>query len=148
MDDLQDVINVRKAPSIWEKFGKAFNLNGGDRSASDDRKRRERGKPVEKTGVFGVSLEQQVEQYGVDSTFGVGPVPLRIPAFVDECISAMRQMDMSVEGVFRKTAIFDVPKSWLPWLITTLTMRECLLTKILSSSLRCLRGIFENFLTV
>lgn len=102
MDDLQDVINVRKAPSIWEKFGKAFNLNGGDRSASDDRKRRERGKPVEKTGVFGVSLEQQVEQYGVDSTFGVGPVPLRIPAFVDECISAMRQMDMSVEGVFRK----------------------------------------------
>lgn len=100
MDDLQDAINVRKSPSIWEKFGKAFNLNGGDRSASDDKKRSR--KPGEKTGVFGVSLEQQVDQYGVDSTFGVGPVSLRIPAFVDECISAMRQMDMSVEGVFRK----------------------------------------------
>jgi RhoGAP domain len=33
---------------------------------------------------------------------GSGPGSLRIPAFVDDSISAMRQMDMSIEGVFRK----------------------------------------------
>lgn len=91
MEELTDLIETRKAPSIWGKFGKAFSLNGGPES-----------KNKKKVGVFGVSLEQQVEKFGVDSTFGVGPGELRIPAFVDECVSAMRQMDMSIEGIFRK----------------------------------------------
>lgn len=90
MDELMELVEVRKAPSLWHKFGKAFNINGNT----------EREK--KKTGVFGVSLEQQIEKYGVESTFGVGPDKLTIPAFVDECISAMRQMDMSIEGIFRK----------------------------------------------
>lgn len=93
-DELVELIETRKQPSLWEKFGKAFSLSGGAGSADQKAKK--------KTGVFGVSLEQQVEKYGVSTTFGVGPTQLRIPAFVDECVSAMRQMDMSVEGIFRK----------------------------------------------
>lgn len=91
IDELLELIETRKAPSLWEKFGKAFSLNANN--SGDDKK---------KYGVFGVSLEVQVEKYGVDSVFGVGTTPLKIPAFVDECISSMRQMDMSVEGIFRK----------------------------------------------
>lgn len=60
-----------------------------------------------------------MERNGADSMHGAGPGPLRVPSFVDDCISAMKQMgqyslsppraridandvDMSVEGVFRK----------------------------------------------
>lgn len=91
-EELLDLIETRKAPSLWEKFGKAFSLNGN--SGADEKK----------YGVFGVSLEVQVEKYGVDSVFGVGSTPLKIPAFVDECVSSMRQMDMSIEGIFRKNS--------------------------------------------
>ncbi|KAF5102589.1 hypothetical protein D0Z00_000299 [Geotrichum galactomycetum] len=91
IEELLDLIETRKAPSLWEKFGKAFSLNGS--SGADDKK---------KYGVFGVALEVQVEKYGVDCVFGVGSTPLKIPAFVDECVSSMRQMDMSIEGIFRK----------------------------------------------
>lgn len=38
----------------------------------------------------------------MESTYGVGPGALRVPGIIDDTISAMRQMDMSVEGVFRK----------------------------------------------
>ncbi|KAF5100930.1 hypothetical protein D0Z00_001061 [Geotrichum galactomycetum] len=94
MDDLIDLIETRKAPSLWGKFGKAFSKNNN--AASESKSKQKKG------GVFGISLEYQVEKYGVESTFGVGPGKLKIPAFVDECVSAMRQMDMSVEGIFRK----------------------------------------------
>ncbi|CAN6674486.1 hypothetical protein TRVA0_054S00848 [Trichomonascus vanleenenianus] len=93
LDELFDMIDVKRNPSLWEKFGKAFGGSGGGNSAKKDKK---------KAGVFGVSLTTLTEKYGVDSTLGVGPGPLRIPAFIDDCISAMRQKDMSVEGVFRK----------------------------------------------
>lgn len=53
-------------------------------------------------GTFGVPLEVLVERNGVDSALGAGPGRIRIPSFVDDSISAMRNMDMSVEGVFRK----------------------------------------------
>lgn len=43
-----------------------------------------------------------MERNGVDSALGAGPGRIRIPSFVDDSISAMRNMDMSVEGVFRK----------------------------------------------
>jgi RhoGAP domain len=62
--------------------------------------------------VFGIPLEILVERNGSNSVMGSGPGSLRIPAFVDDSISAMRQMgiqlqnftnsDMSIEGVFRK----------------------------------------------
>lgn len=52
--------------------------------------------------VFGAPLEDLTERYGVESTQAVGPQPLRIPAFVDDCLAALHQKDMTVEGIFRK----------------------------------------------
>lgn len=69
-------------------------------------------------GTFGVPLEFLVEREGVDSLLGATHVALRIPSFLDDVISAMRQMgqwtplpvipridisvDLSIEGIFRK----------------------------------------------
>ncbi|BDD62593.1 hypothetical protein MAP00_007559 [Monascus purpureus] len=87
LEELLSLIESRK-PTIWNIFGRAFN--------------KETKRPGKKKGIFGVSLEYLVEKEGADSTHGVGPGALRIPALVDDAISAMRQMDMSVEFVFRK----------------------------------------------
>lgn len=54
-------------------------------------------------GTFGVSIDVLVEKNGIESNLGVGPTRIiKIPSFIDESISAMKQMDMSVEGIFRK----------------------------------------------
>jgi hypothetical protein len=87
LEELLSLIESRK-PTIWNIFGRAF--------AKDAKKG---GK---KKGVFGVSLDLLVEKEGTESSHGVGPGALRIPTLVDDAVSAMRQMDMSVEGVFRK----------------------------------------------
>ncbi|KAL9584692.1 MAG: hypothetical protein Q9203_004564 [Teloschistes exilis] len=88
LEDLLGLIETRK-PTFWGKFGKAFTKN-------------DKAKAGKKKGVFGVGLDTLVERDGVESTFGVGPGALRVPGLIDDAISAMRQMDMSVEGVFRK----------------------------------------------
>ena len=88
LEELLKLIETTK-PTFWGKFGKA--LAGKDRP-----------KGGKKKGVFGVPLDVLVERDGVESTYGVGPGALRIPAIIDDSVSAMRQMDMSVEGVFRK----------------------------------------------
>ncbi|KAL4268903.1 RhoGAP-domain-containing protein [Pleurotus pulmonarius] len=59
-------------------------------------------KKIKKKGVFGVPLELLVEREGADSLLGASRATLRVPSFIDDVISAMRQMDMSVEGIFRK----------------------------------------------
>lgn len=87
LEELLGLIESRK-PTFWGKFGKAF--------------KNDRGRGGKKKGVFGVPLDTLVERAGVESTYGVGPGALRIPGLIDDAISAMRQMDMSVEGVFRK----------------------------------------------
>lgn len=87
LEELLSLIESRK-PTIWNIFGRAFNKDGK--------------KVGKKKGVFGVSLDYLVERDGAESTHGVGPGALRIPALVDDAVSAMRQMDMSVEGIFRK----------------------------------------------
>ncbi|KAF2400510.1 RhoGAP-domain-containing protein [Trichodelitschia bisporula] len=85
--ELLDLIETKKSPTFWDRFGKAFkNEKGGNK----------------KKGIFGKSLEYVVERDGAESTDGVGPGTLRIPAIVENAVSAMRNMDMSVEGVFRK----------------------------------------------
>lgn len=44
-----------------------------------------------------------VEKNGIESNLGVGPTRIiKIPSIIDDSISAMKQMDMSVEGIFRK----------------------------------------------
>ncbi|KAI1345126.1 rho-type GTPase-activating protein [Xylariaceae sp. FL0016] len=88
LEELLGLIEARK-PTFWNKFGKAFGKN-------DNRK------GAKKKGVFGVPLELVVERDGADSTDGVGPGALRIPAIIEDTIIALKNKDLSVEGVFRK----------------------------------------------
>lgn len=88
MEELLGFIESRKPANFWKNIGKAFKNDGR--------------KNVKKKGVFGVPLEVIIERDGAESTDGVGPGTLRIPAVVDDIISSMKQMDLSVEGVFRK----------------------------------------------
>ncbi|CAK7263151.1 Rho-type GTPase activating protein Rga1 [Sporothrix epigloea] len=88
LEELLSFIESRKPATFWNKFGKAF--------------KNENKKNVKKKGIFGVPLELIIERDGADSTDGVGPGTLRIPAIVDDIVSTMRKMDLSVEGVFRK----------------------------------------------
>ncbi|KAL9099291.1 MAG: hypothetical protein Q9163_005188 [Psora crenata] len=96
LEDLLNLIETRK-PTFWGKFGKAFAKNDKQNFTKNDKP-----KGGKKKGVFGVPLDVLVERDGVESTFGVGPGALRVPGLIDDAISAMRGMDMSVEGVFRK----------------------------------------------
>ena len=88
LEELLNLIETRK-PTFWGKFGKAFAKN-------------DKTKGGKKKGVFAVPLDVLVERDGVESSLGVGPGALRIPALIDDAVCAMKQMDMSVEGVFRK----------------------------------------------
>lgn len=88
LDELLSFIESRKQATFWKNLGKAF--------------KNDKSKNVKKKGVFGVPIEVIIERDGADSTDGVGPGTLRIPAVVDDIISCMRKMDLSVEGVFRK----------------------------------------------
>ena len=85
LEDLLGLIEQRK-PTFWGKVSRALRGDGG----------------VKKKGIFGIPLETLVDREGAESTNGIGPGALRVPAIVDDCIAAMKQMDMSVEGVFRK----------------------------------------------
>ncbi|KAL1745875.1 hypothetical protein HDZ31DRAFT_35500 [Schizophyllum fasciatum] len=83
MDEILELVEVKKS-NFWNKLFK------GDK------------KNVKKKGVFGVPLELLVEREGVDSLLGATRATMRVPSFVDDVISAMRQMDLSIEGIFRK----------------------------------------------
>lgn len=86
-EELLDLIESRK-PTFWDRFGKAF--------------KNDKMKAGRKKAVFGVALDQLIEKDGAESTDGIGPGVLRVPALIQDAISAMRTMDMSMEGVFRK----------------------------------------------
>jgi hypothetical protein len=88
LEELLGLIESRKPPTFWKNIGKAFQKDGK--------------KNVKKKGVFGVPLEVIIERDPAESTDGVGPGTLRIPAIVDDIVATMKQMDLSVEGVFRK----------------------------------------------
>lgn len=88
LEELINLIESKKPATFWNKFGKAFKAEGK--------------KGVKKKGVFGVPLEMVIERDGADSTDGIGPGTLRVPAIVDDLVSTMKKMDLSVEGVFRK----------------------------------------------
>ncbi|KAF4977423.1 hypothetical protein FZEAL_6052 [Fusarium zealandicum] len=88
LEELLSFIESRKQATFWKNLGKAF--------------KNDKGKGIKKKGVFGVPLELIIERDGAESTDGVGPGTLRIPAVIDDIVSSMRKMDLSVEGVFRK----------------------------------------------
>lgn len=48
-------------------------------------------------GVFGVPLEILVEKTGSDSQLGATNTQLRVPEFIDNIISAMKQMGKRTE---------------------------------------------------
>jgi hypothetical protein len=77
LEELLRLIDPKKE-TFWGKFGKAFKNDG-----------RKAGK---KKGVFGVSLDVLLERDGAESSLGVGPGTLRIPALIDDAVSAMKQM--------------------------------------------------------
>lgn len=52
------------------------------------------------TGVFGVPLEILVDREGADSNLGASRATLRVPSFIDDVISAMRQM-----GEYRRATV-------------------------------------------
>ncbi|KAK3724854.1 Rho-type GTPase activating protein Rga1 [Vermiconidia calcicola] len=87
-EELLDLIETKR-PTFWSKFGKAFQP-------------KEKKPKSSKTAIFGVPLEQLLERDYEESTDGVGPGSLKVPSLVQEAVSAMKTMDMSVEGVFRK----------------------------------------------
>ncbi|MCO5565745.1 hypothetical protein L7F22_019419 [Adiantum nelumboides] len=84
-DELIDFIDIRKN-TFWGKLFKG----GKDK------------KKVEKKGTFNVPLEVLVDRNGADCTLGATSTVLRVPSFIDDIISSMRQMDVSIEGIFRK----------------------------------------------
>ncbi|KAJ7043500.1 hypothetical protein C8F04DRAFT_1028358 [Mycena alexandri] len=85
LDEMIELVETKKS-GFWNKLFKA-----GDK------------KNVKKKGVFGVPLEFLVEREGSDSLLGATRETMRVPSFIDDVISALRQMDMSVEGIFRKS---------------------------------------------
>jgi hypothetical protein len=89
LEELLNLIESRKPANFWKNIGKAFS-------------NKDRPKNVKKKGTFGVPLDVIIDKDGADSTDGVGPGALRIPAIVDDIITTMKGMDLSVEGVFRK----------------------------------------------
>lgn len=95
-EELLDLIETKR-PTFWSKFGKAFAPN-------KERGRPRRGGAAAKhpNAIFGVSLDDLLERDYEESTDGVGPGSLKVPSLVQEAVSAMKTMDMSVEGVFRK----------------------------------------------
>ncbi|KAI9021746.1 hypothetical protein CLU79DRAFT_804434 [Phycomyces nitens] len=90
MEELVDLIDDNKNSTLWGKFFTSFKTGGVKKA------------PRTKEGTFGVPLDILIEKNGVESNFGMGSTSVRIPTFIDDSISAMRQMDMSIEGIFRK----------------------------------------------
>ncbi|KAK5117613.1 hypothetical protein LTR62_005036 [Meristemomyces frigidus] len=110
-EELLELIEIKR-PTFWSKFGRAFQpkdkkggmkpgpANGVYPAAGASEKSSANTNNAHK--VFGVPLETLLERDYEESTDGVGPGSLKIPSLIQETISAMKTMDMSVEGVFRK----------------------------------------------
>ncbi|GAA5937699.1 hypothetical protein JCM3775_002103 [Rhodotorula graminis] len=61
-----------------------------------------KGKRLKK--LFGTPLPDVTKHEGVDSFHGANPHgTVRVPEFIDHCITALMQMDMTTEGIFRKS---------------------------------------------
>ncbi|OAD77137.1 hypothetical protein PHYBLDRAFT_109402, partial [Phycomyces blakesleeanus NRRL 1555(-)] len=90
LGELLNMIELKKA-SIWGKFFTSFRTGGGRKAQK-----------CKEEGTFGVPIDVLTEKTGVESNLGAGPSPIKIAGFLDDAITAMRQKDMSVEGVFRK----------------------------------------------
>ena len=96
LDEILELVEVKKS-SFWNKLFKPGN---------DKKNVKKKGEPWCKRGIarnwnahiapligmFGVPLELLVEREGADSLLGASRATIRIPSFVDDVVSAMRQM--------------------------------------------------------
>ncbi|KAF1811355.1 RhoGAP-domain-containing protein [Eremomyces bilateralis CBS 781.70] len=87
-DELLSLIETR-SNSVWKRL---FAKN--DRSKQKTRNR---------ATVFGNDLAFVIEHKGAETTDCVGPGSLRVPAVLADAITAMHNMDMTAEGIFRKS---------------------------------------------
>jgi hypothetical protein len=92
LDEILELVEVKKS-GFWNKLFKAGNekknvKKKGELSFSCIHR------PAHSNviGVFGVPLELLVEREGSDSLLGATRTTLRVPSFIDDVISAMRQM--------------------------------------------------------
>ncbi|RKP09832.1 hypothetical protein THASP1DRAFT_13729 [Thamnocephalis sphaerospora] len=85
LDELLELIDAQKN-TFWSRFKTSLKQN----------------KKAPREGTFGVPLEFLIERNGVDSTLGVSPGIVRVPEFIDQCITVLKGMDVTVEGIFRK----------------------------------------------
>ncbi len=127
LDDLIEFIETRKN-TFWGKFFKG----GKDK------------KEIKKKGVFGIPLEILVERNGADSTLGASAAHLRVPSFIDDVISAMKQMDLSVEASSARTATSVDSRSFPKRSIATARRSTCSTTTRCSWQ-RCSRSSCESF---
>jgi hypothetical protein len=97
MDEIFDLLESKKG-GFWNKLFKA----GGSGKKDVKKKGAFISSPPlpdgtdhrSMTGVFGVPLDFLVEREGADSLYGASRTPLRVPSFIDDVVSAMRQMGM------------------------------------------------------
>jgi hypothetical protein len=75
LDELLELIDTQKN-TLWSRFKTSLKQN----------------KKAAKEGIFGVPLDVLVERSGIDSTLGVSPGLVRVPEFIDQCITIMRGM--------------------------------------------------------
>jgi hypothetical protein len=47
-------------------------------------------------------LDVLIKYFGVDSSHGFGISAVRIPILMQECVTNLKQQDLSTEGIFRK----------------------------------------------
>ncbi|KAF4500032.1 Rho-type GTPase-activating 1 [Fusarium agapanthi] len=129
LEELLSFIESRKqGVTFWKNIGKAF--------------KNDKSKNVKKKGVFGVPLEIIIERDGAESTDGVGPGTLRIPAVIDDIVSSMRKMDLSVEGVFRKNG--NIKK--LQGLVDTINAEGCDVVNFMEQPVVQLAALLKRYL--
>ena len=93
LDEILESLEVKKG-GFWNKlFKPGNNKNNVKKKGQSSSRRRPRPHSTDcSLGVFGVPLELLVEKEGVDSLLGATHTALRIPSFIDDIISAMRQI--------------------------------------------------------
>ena len=106
MDEIFDLLEMKKG-GFWNKLFKA----GGSGKKDVKKKGAFIAHPLIGgvdlrliPGVFGVPLELLVEREGADSLYGASRAPLRVPSFIDDVVSAMRQMGVLQLFLFQSLA--------------------------------------------
>jgi hypothetical protein len=111
LEELADLIDDKKNSTLWGKFVTSLKAGGNKKVPRAKGNWKEDNCDIKcylsvfvvAEGTFGVPIDVLVEKNGIESTLGLGPTRIiKIPSFIDDSISAMKQMDMSIEGIFRK----------------------------------------------